>query len=823
MIRSKTLLVIIISTLFIISSAWASGDNISFSKATDFRLASDNNNRYYNELDEDTLIYFEDFEGDNVLEEWESFNYNPADPSAWHTDTWNAFEDGTSWWCGTDDVEGEGVYGYDNAWLQYLDTPVLDFSNAVDNLTLDFVLQHGSEAGIPGPNYEGFDGWDGGSVFISLDNGVTWEVLENPSYEYNAESLYAFFSRGVGDSIAGWRDVSEGWVECSYDLSGYIEEATVTIRFAFASDNGVNTTSNEDWFGFFVDEIEIYDDDVTYLENNAEGVADPEDLIPVPLEGTDVTWELQEDEYFSETHAWGCENGLNVFSVLISPDIQLLDGWRHFLTYYVYCDYPDDDGDSTGTLEDYYQIQISNDGGEHWETFGHDYGYNGSDQGWVLRENILVQGQNQATEEIMEIPPEYAGGQVSFRFRAITDGDHNGGEGTGVFIDDISVIANSGWEHDIGVEEVFIPFPTTVDYLVPAWAQFRNYGNNQEEFSALWRLGNDPEALLNNYAIEPGDSVRVWLDNNDEDGLDGWMPVVPGTFPLYVQRLLFDDYPDNDTSRTYLVDVLPAGEYELGYDDRFYEFTTTRFDAGEGPATHFFIPEDLDNFNIEMVRVMWNGNMGLEGIDAADFTLHIFGGGETFGEELYSGTFTATPDITIPNVHELDLGVNEALMGLSGDFWVWFELNHIEDDRLWPEPVFSEENVGEGFHYDYDGSSLSNSYADWMIRVVGTYEVEDGVDGTELTAVPAKFALHEAYPNPFNPSTNISFDVAKHSYVNLTVYNINGQEVAWVVNRDFAPGSYNVTWDASSLSSGIYFVKMNAGSFNDVNKVMLLK
>jgi hypothetical protein len=89
--------------------------------------------------------------------------------------------------------------------------------------------------------------------------------------------------------------------------------------------------------------------------------------------------------------------------------------------------------------------------------------------------------------------------------------------------------------------------------------------------------------------------------------------------------------------------------------------------------------------------------------------------------------------------------------------------------------------------------------------------------------VPTEFALHANYPNPFNPTTLLPFDVPRESQVDIVIYNIVGQEVARPVSGKYAAGSYQVNFDAGNLPSGVYLVKMSAGAFSAVGKMMLLK
>ncbi len=89
--------------------------------------------------------------------------------------------------------------------------------------------------------------------------------------------------------------------------------------------------------------------------------------------------------------------------------------------------------------------------------------------------------------------------------------------------------------------------------------------------------------------------------------------------------------------------------------------------------------------------------------------------------------------------------------------------------------------------------------------------------------IPGKFSLYQNYPNPFNPATSIKFDIPKESLVKITIFDLLGREVAVPVNQDVKPGSYSVDFDASNLASGIYYYKIEAGSFINTRKMILIK
>ncbi len=94
---------------------------------------------------------------------------------------------------------------------------------------------------------------------------------------------------------------------------------------------------------------------------------------------------------------------------------------------------------------------------------------------------------------------------------------------------------------------------------------------------------------------------------------------------------------------------------------------------------------------------------------------------------------------------------------------------------------------------------------------------------TEAVALPETFSLDRAYPNPFNPTTTLSFAIPVDSEVSLSVYNLQGREVSTLIDANMDAGYHSVVWNADSYSSGVYFVKIVAGSYISSQKLMLIK
>ncbi len=95
--------------------------------------------------------------------------------------------------------------------------------------------------------------------------------------------------------------------------------------------------------------------------------------------------------------------------------------------------------------------------------------------------------------------------------------------------------------------------------------------------------------------------------------------------------------------------------------------------------------------------------------------------------------------------------------------------------------------------------------------------------GIEAEIIPSDFSLSQNYPNPFNPATTINYSIPELSNVVIKVYDVLGDEVAILVNEQKPAGSYEVQFDASKLSSGVYYYKIQAGNYIETRKMILLK
>ena len=124
-------------------------------------------------------------------------------------------------------------------------------------------------------------------------------------------------------------------------------------------------------------------------------------------------------------------------------------------------------------------------------------------------------------------------------------------------------------------------------------------------------------------------------------------------------------------------------------------------------------------------------------------------------------------------------------------------------------------------------SLIISPYSDTMFVSTETHGVLKVwnflTDVAENNSLPDKFELMQNYPNPFNPTTTIGFQIPTSGFVTLKVFDLLGREVAMLVNEELRPGSYERQFDASNLASGVYLYRLQAGSFLQTRKLLLLR
>ena len=167
---------------------------------------------------------------------------------------------------------------------------------------------------------------------------------------------------------------------------------------------------------------------------------------------------------------------------------------------------------------------------------------------------------------------------------------------------------------------------------------------------------------------------------------------------------------------------------------------------------------------------------------------------------------------------------------LSEDRKIVGAIKIIKGGYLRNSPVYGDDftteeidglKTGELLSFTYNGDTLSSQIKFYPMSFK---EVE--LDYKAF--LPSTFALHQNYPNPFNPVTTIQYDVPDNGPVTIIIYDLTGRKIKTLVNQISTPGRYSIIWNGTndfgkSISSGMYFYRMEAPGFKSVKKLMLLK
>jgi hypothetical protein len=148
----------------------------------------------------------------------------------------------------------------------------------------------------------------------------------------------------------------------------------------------------------------------------------------------------------------------------------------------------------------------------------------------------------------------------------------------------------------------------------------------------------------------------------------------------------------------------------------------------------------------------------------------------------------------------------------------------ITSNTTWTDEILLLEQ-GDLFSYYIKAVDQTNNYSA-SSDTVTCYAIWKKADRDFITRkrnIPNHFALYPCFPNPFNATTQISFDLPVANHVSLQIYNLNGQLIATAANSLFEAGRYSIQFDASGLSSGIYLYKISAGNFMEVKRMLLVK
>jgi len=158
----------------------------------------------------------------------------------------------------------------------------------------------------------------------------------------------------------------------------------------------------------------------------------------------------------------------------------------------------------------------------------------------------------------------------------------------------------------------------------------------------------------------------------------------------------------------------------------------------------------------------------------------------------------------------------DGLANITSVGYLYVKINKVLNSFCGLYPLLSSNGLGGS--YDVEGN-LVNPTQQQIID--GGACITSSIVDIELK--PMSYKLLQNYPNPFNPTTKIRYQIKSESNVQLTIYDISGQDVKTLVNKKQNAGEHSISFDASGLASGIYIYRLNAGSFEQSRKMILLR
>jgi len=151
--------------------------------------------------------------------------------------------------------------------------------------------------------------------------------------------------------------------------------------------------------------------------------------------------------------------------------------------------------------------------------------------------------------------------------------------------------------------------------------------------------------------------------------------------------------------------------------------------------------------------------------------------------------------------------------------WNWTTINVGVQATAYPQTALNFWKFYGHLNTNFDNGASQSNVMYWILtRMYNPIGI-----GTISNEIPLKYNLYQSYPNPFNPSTTIKFDIPKEANVKLIIYDLLGREVQTLINGELKAGTYKAEWNASNFASGVYFYKLLTGNYVSTKKMVLIK
>ncbi len=324
-------------------------------------------------------------------------------------------------------------------------------------------------------------------------------------------------------------------------------------------------------------------------------------------------------------------------------------------------------------------------------------------------------------------------------------------------------------------------------------------------------------------------SNSIFWKNIDSSGIDSLMQIHPSSF-ITAPTVKYSDV-QGGWPGTANINQYPAF-VDTAWDDFRLHWISPCIDAGDpSPSCN-----DPDGTRADMGCYFFDQSDPVRVLLTPHTTSHsiiIPSGGSSFDYTIWATNITAVPqlptvriDVTLPNGSTFGPVLGGWTINIAGDS----TLSYVGTQNV---PTIAPEGgyrynawavVGGSSSTDYFYFEKTATHVDEIVPGgwINTGELPEEVVLSEKSR-PITCSLEQVYPNPFNPSTTISFQLSAFSHVSLRVYDVSGRQVAELVNDCRNAGNHEVMFDASGLPSGVYFAQLNTGTTQYTQKLLLVK
>ena len=728
-------------------------------------------------------VYVEDFE--SGLIEWSTIDV--TDPgSFWSTSEFNAHGgSGKSWRMADPDILPDG--GYLDSWYQVLDTPAISLPNSGD-LTISFVQYRAiEELGGTG----NFDGWDGFNIRIRISEQDYEEatILTDCVPAYNSTSMYSFgYEHGEDPDgtpgIPGWGASSE-WVETTVNIPSSFQGEDVIISFAFASDPNTSTSTNPEFTGVFVDNINIADVFTNDGENETGFYS-----FSNTEKGGDLWHVFNDPNAPSPISALGCFDVVtgfynpNMENYIEGPIINLPADSQLFFDMYIRSELDDTSFPDC----DYFSIEIrhyTNLGWSSWNSISNPMGdpnginavFTGSINDWTLFSESWS-GYNDLSA--------LAGYNVKLRIGFYSNS--NQPSTFGIQLDDIMITA--------------VTYP----------------GSPPQNNIAI--LLENRTVILNwDEPYSPGyEGFNIYHSTSSASGYDLAGSTIDTTF--------VHEEPSTNSFNFYVITAIYDGE-ESQYSNEAFVFvpssTANILMHDDGTRESGFNCGILNNLAVKFTpnynresQTLTHININIESLNSGPLVIKIWDDNNGTPGDLLINPISFSSSELVQGWNTLIIPTGEQPILTQGSFFAGIQ-------EFANSPAIGLDEDSFGFSYsDVSGWELLET-GNIMVRTI----VDSNPTGTELELIPNKPVMLN-YPNPFNPETTIKLDLPGSGKITLKVYNTKGQLVKTLIDNYNIAGIFTVVWNGTNnvgaqVSSGIYFYKLEASGYTEVKKMILMK